>query len=401
MAIAVGLRSVLLGLFANTAASAFLYATLPAAGRGIGLVETQTGAILGIGAVLGLLTAPAWGFMSERWGRRPVLTAALSVIAIAPLTMALMLGGIAAALPALLVFVIMLAARSVQAAFGSAIIPVSQAYVADVTEQDKRTAGMGLLSATISLGTVGGALLVWLVARIGAMSGFATIAAVEILAFVVALMVLREPARHVAVERNTDKIPFAKVWPYFTITALALTAVNVVQPILALRFEDQFGLVRNDAIGQAGAAVACVALGMLFSQAVLAVRLKWPPALMLRIGGAGAVVGLLALVFATSLVPTMAAMAIVGLSMGLVLPGNFASMSLATGAGAQGKVAGVNALAMGIGLAVGPVAGTQVYRLAGNAPFWLACGLAVALCAVAFFATRSHAVEEKGALAKV
>ena len=75
------------------------------------------------------------------------------------------------------------------------------------------------------------------------------------------------------------------------------------------------------------------------------------------------------------------AMILVGASVGLLLPGNLAAMSLATGAKAQGKVAGINAVAMGVGLVIGPIAGPR--SIASHAlPYWLACALLALLAAV-------------------
>lgn len=392
-----GLWTVLLGLFANTAAQAYLYATLPAAGRGIGLLETQTGLILGGGAILGMLTAPGWGFLSERWGRRRVLVLAMSAIGISPLVLALMLGGIAATLPVMAVFAILLCARGVQAAFGSALIPVSQAYVADITPDDKRTTGMGILSATISIGTVTGAVLVWVVGGFSPTLGFALIAALAVTAFTIALLRLPEPKRHVAVERDASRIPFGKIWPFLLITAFAMTANSIVQPVIGLRLMDQFGFEQAAAIGFAGAAVTCSGLAMMVSQAFLTARLKWPPLTMLRVGGTGAVVGLVILSLADSQVMMIASMIVIGLSLGLVLPGNLAAMSLATGSGAQGKVAGVNTLALGIGLAAGPIAGTAIYKLDFTAPFWLAAALALCITLIALAARSGTAHDDIGA----
>ncbi len=397
--LASGLWTVLLGLFVNTAAQAFLYATLPAAGRGIGLVETQTGLILGGGAILGMLTAPVWGFLSERWGRRKVLVLAMSAVGISPTVLALMLGGVAATIPVIATFTILLCARSVQAAFGSALIPVSQAYVADVTPDDKRTAGMGILSATISIGTVTGAVLVWVVGGFSPAIGFGLIASAAILAFVLGFFMLPEPQRHVAAERSAHTVPFRKVWPFFTITALAMTANTIVQPVIGLRLMDQFGLPAAAAIGFAGATVTCTALAMMFSQAVLTAWLKWTPARMLRVGGLGAILGLSVLSLADNQMLIIGSMIVVGLSLGLVLPGNLAAMSLATGANAQGKVAGINTLALGVGLALGPIAGTAIYGISYTAPFWLAALLATGVAVIAFVATHEddHRVVAKPA----
>ena len=81
-------------------------------------------------------------------------------------------------------------------------------------------------------------------------------------------------------------------------------------------------------------------------------------------------------------------MIILGGAIGLLLPGNLAAMSLATGVKAQGKVAGINTLAMGVGLVVGPTAGTAIYHASPVAPYWTATLVLVVLAAVVFFAAK-------------
>lgn len=388
-----GLWTVLLGVFVNTAAQAYLYATLPSVGRSIGLVETQTGLILGGGGLLGMLTAPAWGYLSERWGRRPVLVLAMSAVGVSPLVLALMLGGVAAALAAISVFLVVLGARSIQAAFGSALIPVSQAYIADITPSSDRTGGMGLLGAAISVGTIGGSALVWVIGGMSSVAGFALIAASAVLAFLLALVFLPEPERHVAKERDASTVPFRKLWPYFTITAFAMTAYSIVQPVMGLRLMDQLGLSQPEAIGLAGAAVTCTAVAMVIAQAILTPLLRWSPSVMVQAGGVGAVLGLVVVALGTDIVVILSAMTWLGLSLGLVLPGNLAAVSLATGSGAQGKVAGLNTVALGIGLAVGPIVGTAIYGVSYTAPFWLAAVLAFGVAAFAFVASQRRGSE--------
>ena len=86
---------VAIALVINTSSQAFLFAVLPTVGRGIGLSPIQTGAVLGLGALLGMFAAPLWGFASERFGRRPVLLATIVGVAITPLAWAVALGGLA------------------------------------------------------------------------------------------------------------------------------------------------------------------------------------------------------------------------------------------------------------------------------------------------------------------
>ena len=328
----------------------------------------MTGAVLGLGALLGMFAAPAWGFASERFGRRPVLLATMVGVALSPLCWAIALGGLAAVLPLLGTFLLLLAARGFQAGFGAGLIPTAQAYFADVTTADKRTAGMGMMSGSISLGSVVGASLVWMVAGFGTVYGFAALAALAAARLLFAIARLPEPREGARLDPNAHKIPFATVWPFFVITMLGMTAYGMLQPILGLRLIDQFGLDNTVAIGQAGAMLTGTAAAMLFSQSVLAVRLGWPPHRLLLVGGIAGLVGTLVLALTTDSWLMVAAMVLVGGSIGLLLPGNLASMSLATGAKAQGKVAGINALAMGVGLIIGPIAGTAIYNASHGLP---------------------------------
>jgi MFS family permease len=387
---AAGAWIVAIALVINTSAQAFLFAVLPTVGRGIGLSELQTGMVLGLGALLGMFAAPLWGFASERYGRRPVLLATMVGVAVSPLAWAVALGGLAAVLPILATFLILLAARCFQAAFGAGLIPTAQAYFADVTTADRRAAGMGIMSGSISLGTVVGSALVWMVAGYGTVYGFAALALAATVVLVAAIVVLPEPPRAVVpvTDASAHRIPFATVWPYFLITVLGMTAYTLLQPITALRLIDQFGLDETAAIGQAGAMLTATALAMLFSQSVLAVRLGWPPYRMLVVGSAAGLIGTVVLAIASDPWLMVGAMVIVGASVGLLLPGNLAAMSLSTGARAQGKVAGINAVAMGVGLMIGPIAGTAIYHASPLIPYWLACAFLVLLAAVVLLAAR-------------
>ena len=229
-----------------------------------------------------------------------------------------------------------------------------------------------------------------MVAGFGTVYGFAALAALAAGVLVLALAKLPEPPHTPAADDKARRIPFATVWPFFLITVLGMTAYSLLQPITALRLLDQFGLDNSAAIGQAGAMLTATALAMLFSQSVLAVRLGWPPYRMLLVGSIAGLIGTVVLAIAHDPMLMVSGMVVVGASVGLLLPGNLAAMSLATGVKAQGKVAGINAVAMGVGLLIGPMAGTGIYHLSPLLPYWLACGLLVLLTAFVLFAVRAR-----------
>ena len=109
-------------------------------------------ALLATYSLAQLVTAPLWGRLSDRVGRRPVLLASLTASALAYLW----LGGASA-------LWMLFAAR----AFGGACagnIAAAQAYIADVTGPEERARGMGLIGAAFGLGFIIGPALGGLIA---------------------------------------------------------------------------------------------------------------------------------------------------------------------------------------------------------------------------------------------
>jgi MFS family permease len=107
-----------------------------------GASAATVGVIVSAFSLAQLLMAPAWGRVSDRHGRRPVIAVGLVVTAIGYATFALA-GSVAA----------LLVARLVQG-MGGGTIGVVQAYVADVSAPAERTKSLGWLSAVSSLGAV-------------------------------------------------------------------------------------------------------------------------------------------------------------------------------------------------------------------------------------------------------
>jgi DHA1 family tetracycline resistance protein-like MFS transporter len=98
-----------------------------------------------------LISAPVWGRLSDRIGRRPVVLVSLitSIIGYLWLSQATSLW-------------MLFATRAVQG-ISAGNISVAQAYVADVTAPERRARGMGLLGAAIGIGfTLGPAIGGWL-----------------------------------------------------------------------------------------------------------------------------------------------------------------------------------------------------------------------------------------------
>lgn len=359
---------VLFAAFIYTSGSSFLSTGLGPAGRSIGLSEIEVGAILSLGALAAVLASPAWGYASEHWSRRRLVLLGAVMVALAPAAMA---AGFAAsaALPTVMVLAILLAARLVQTAFGAALLPLAQAYVAQLTAPSRRLRGMGIMSIVLSLGTVGGSALLWVVAHLGVVTGFLGIAGLGLVALLVALLLLPEIEPPEVAAPQERQVPMRRIWPNIAITVVGYVAYTMVQPLVGLRFIDRYQLDNAAALGQAGLALAGASLGIIVSQAIVSAGTGLAPVTLLRLGSLGALASASLTVLAPDVWWCSLGLVAIGLSLGLMVPSNLVMISLATGSGAQGKVGGINTAARGLGLALGPITGTVLYRVSPELAF--------------------------------
>ena len=132
-----------------------IYPLLPFYATRLGANATTVGALVATFSVAQLLSAPAWGWLSDHYGRRPAILVGLLVSAVGYVTFAF-------ADSLWLLFL----SRIIQG-LGGGTIGVVQAYVADITEGKDRAKALGWLSAVTSLGAVIGPALGSLLIDIG------------------------------------------------------------------------------------------------------------------------------------------------------------------------------------------------------------------------------------------
>jgi MFS family permease len=117
---------------------------LPFYATELGASATVVGLLVSAFAVAQLAVAPAWGRLSDRYGRRPAILAGLLLTGSAYVIFAFA-GSV----------LVLLLSRLVQGA-GGGTIGVVQAYVADASRPEERTKSLGWLSVVTSLGAVAG-----------------------------------------------------------------------------------------------------------------------------------------------------------------------------------------------------------------------------------------------------
>ena len=130
--------------FVDMVGLAMIVPLLPFYATEYGASATVVGLLISAFSLAQLLVAPAWGRLSDGYGRRPAILAGLLVTAAAYALFAVA-GSVAT----------LLLARVVQG-LGGGTIGVVQAYVADASTPRQRTRSLGWLSAVTSLGAVAG-----------------------------------------------------------------------------------------------------------------------------------------------------------------------------------------------------------------------------------------------------
>ncbi|MBN8930468.1 MAG: hypothetical protein J0G97_00610, partial [Rhizobium pusense] len=110
------------------------------------------------------------------------------------------------------------------------------------------------------------------------------------------------------------------------------------------------------------------AIVMALAQTIGIGKLKRPPGQLILMGTATGALSLAGVTLAVSPAMLLASLFVMGGALGILLPGNLALISIRAGASAQGRAAGINAVAQGLAMTAGPVAGAALHRLSPLAP---------------------------------
>ncbi|MFN4072232.1 MAG: MFS transporter [Thermus sp.] len=381
-----------LTLFNSILGLSILFPILGPLGRELGLTEVQVGLFSTGYALMQFLLSPLWGRLSEK-GRKPVLLLGILGFAVSFLLFGLFaLLGQRGLVPAGLLFPLLLLARLLGGTFSSATLPTAQAYVADITGREQRTAGMALLGAAFGLAVIlGPALGAGLAAGFGLLAPVFFSAGIAFLNALFVALVLPE-SRPQGTQETGRLSPWdGRVFPLLLLGfSLNLSGVALEQTV-AFYFQDRLGLSGVETARSVGLALVLYGLVAVFIQGFLVRRFSWPPRTLLLLGLPVGILGFLLLVVAQGFPLLALGLALQGAGTALAGPGVTAALSLAVGEGEQGLVAGLNASAQALGRMLGPILGTGLYRIFPEAPYLLgATLLLVALLALPFLLRRAR-----------
>jgi multidrug resistance protein len=147
----------------------------------IGASPTQLGLLMAVYSLMQLLFAPMWGRVSDRIGRKPVI-----MIGILGLSLSFFLMAISTELWMLF------AARIIGGFLSSANMPTVMAYVADITSEEDRGKGMGIIGASVGLGFIFGPAIGGVFSKSDLSTPFYLAGITSLLTFLLVTFVLKE-----------------------------------------------------------------------------------------------------------------------------------------------------------------------------------------------------------------
>lgn len=356
-----------------------------------GASGSAMGLMMSLYSIMQFIFAPMWGKLSDRIGRRPVL-----MIGIFGFGTAFLLQAFA---PNIILFI---AARALAGVLSSATMPSAMAYIADITTNETRSKGVGLMGAAMGLGmilgptlggflshvqlTLPGALNILLQFTTDPETGniinlsvpFIFSSLLAFLALPVIFFLLPESLHKVdhpqPVRQNTSRFLqlrqalSGKTGFLFAMTFLLAFALANLEGVLPLYGKQQF--VMNPA--DIGLVMGAMGLVSVIQQGLLIHPLtkKFGEARLLLVGLLVSMVGLLGI----SLVPTRWGMILFALvfSSGNVLlqPSVTSLISQSSNRDEQGAVMGLNNSFQSLGRAAGPLWAGMAFDIYPTLSFW-------------------------------
>ncbi len=327
-----------------------------AEGTQFGATPFQLSVLVGIYSLLQLIFSPIFGHLSDRVGRKPVLTFSILGTAIG-----FVITGAAGA------YWMLLAGRIIDGISGGNIA-TGMACIADVTTKENRSKSMGLIGAAFGIGFMIGPALGGVLGKIAPSLPFYVAAGLAFINCALVAARLPETLTPEAKARARDRASLGEVFSQgrapliLTILASQLAAVtgfSIMTSLFALFCEKRFGYD----IAHTGWILFYVGfLGVVMQGGVLRRLLRRPIEKQLAVIGAGVLA--VSMFFLPATPPSLALLMLVcaGISIGnsFVTPTMNGLASRSSDEHTQGRVLGLLASAGSLGRFAGPMIGFQL-----------------------------------------
>ena len=342
--------------------------------RKAGLTEVQVAGILTLSAAIYALMIPQWGRWADRFGRKRVMVFSLMAMGFTNMAFLFALeAALAGMITGLTMFFTLVFVRVWFGLLSPGLQPASMAAMTDATTPENRAAGLGMLGAAMSIGSILGPAGATVLAPFGALvplwgSIVLCISCGILIAF--ALPKSRS-TRQSAARPSPLAMRDPRVFPHLLFLFTYFVAVGMIQQTLGWFLEDRYDLGEERTVLFAGIAFACLAVAMVIVQFGYVQPRKPDPRRMLPTGLFLIAIGY---VLANLLMPFWAiclAFLIVGGGAALAVPAANALGSLSVDRHEQGSAAALLAAAPPAGFIFGPLLGATLYQIGAPLPLYM------------------------------
>ncbi|MGG4394162.1 MFS transporter [Paenibacillus thiaminolyticus] len=365
--------------------------------RELGLSETHSGLIISLGSVAMAVMAPVWGRWSDVRGRKPViLIGFLGMFISYVLFTATIYAGLSQLISGGLLVALLIVARGLVGLFIPAVPSAAQAYMADITDEQGRSAGMAMIGAANGMGLVLGPAIAGAFALISLIWPLYIGALLPLIAIVVALLLI--PAHKVKIQAKPPKLnPFQPGLRLYLFAGLAtMLSIVTLQVVGGFYFQDQLSMTTQETARMLSMGLMVSGVAMIVTQGLQMKKPKWQPKPLILVGSALLILSMLLFLFVISLVSFYAAFFLFGVGAGLMMPGFMSGSSLAVAPEQQGGVAGLVGSVSGISAVIAPIVSTSLYKLDKHLPFAAVAAL-VLLMAITLLVGRAKIATSRGA----
>lgn len=382
-----GLPALVFAAWVGTMAMMAFVAVIGPVVRMLGLSEWHAGLSVTAAGVLWMLSARRWGALSDRIGRRRVLLIALAAYAVIYIVMAVFVDTALQAPPAVWLSVLVLVGtRALVGLFYAAVPPTAAALVADEAAPGQRAGAMAKLGSANALGMViGPAAAGWVAFHNLALTLYVA-ALLPVLALLVIAWGLPSAPPPVA-PANGPRAALAWYDPRLRLPVMAVFAamisVTIAQVTVGFFAIDRLQLAPAAGARMAGLALTAVGVGLILAQVLVMTFKTMPPRRWIALGALISGIGFAAVAVVHAPWQLLATYAFAAFGMGFVFPSFQALAADSVQAHEQGAAAGAVASVQGLGMVIGPMVGTLLYRAAPSAPYLLVGAVLLGLAAVA------------------
>lgn len=351
---------------------------LPFYAEEIGASPTELGLLMAVYSFMQLIFAPIWGRISDRIGRKPVI-----MIGILGLSLSFFLMAISTQLWMLFL------ARILGGFLSSANMPTVMAYVADITSEENRGKGMGVIGAATGLGFIFGPAIGGVFSETALGLPFYIAGGTSFVTFFIVMIVLKESLAPENRKRSERKNPFKQAlngptsFLFFLqfFVSISLAGLEATFAYFAAEKADL------DAV-KLGYIFMIMGLAQAYVQGGLIGKLtkKWGEGTVIQMGIVISAIGFGLILLTNNFVTAAIYLTIFGIGNGLIRPGVSSLLTKKSTAG-HGSTTGLLSSFDSLGRIIGPPLGGWLFSVSLGLPYL--SGIVLSVVAIIFFQSYS------------